>query len=86
VFVLANQAEMHTDLWRINQILNQTYPLIQKGKAAENPNTRVQFQFHSLQADILKIQMGIEQALHRVTIQPRTVKALKGDYLPEQSP
>jgi RAQPRD family integrative conjugative element protein len=82
---LANTAQMHTTLSRINIILNQINPLINLAQAQEDPNARVKFQFKQLRQDVTLIQSGIAQALNRVSIQPRIVAPLAGDYLPPYS-
>ena len=78
----AGTAQMHTTLTRINTILNQINPLINLAEQQQDPNTRVKFQFTTLREDVSHIQAGIAQALHRVSIQPRVVMLLTGDYLP----
>lgn len=78
----ADTEQMHTTLARIDTILTQINPLINLAKQQEDPNTRVKFQFEALRQDISLIQSGIGQALNRVSIQPRTVAPLVGDYLP----
>lgn len=79
----ANTAQMHTTLARINMLLNQLNPLINLAQQQQDPNVRVQFQFDALRHDVAKIQAGIAQAMHRVSIQPRIVQPLTGDYLPD---
>ena len=81
----ANTEQMHTSLTRINTLLSQINPLINLAKQQEDPNARVKFQFEVLREDIARIQSGISQALNRVSIQPRTVAPLVGDYLPSDS-
>jgi RAQPRD family integrative conjugative element protein len=78
----ANIAQMNTTLSRISVILNQVNPLINLAQKQQAKNTRVKFQFNTLRNDISYIQAGIAQALNRVSIQPRTVAPLSGDYLP----
>jgi RAQPRD family integrative conjugative element protein len=78
----ASTAQMHTTLTRINTILNQINPLINLAEQQQDPNIRVKFQFITLREDVSHIQAGIAQALHRVSIQPRVVAPLIGDYLP----
>lgn len=80
--IFADTEQMHTTLARINTLLSQINPLINLAKQQEDPNTRVKFQFETLRQDITQVQSGITQALNRVSIQPRTVAPLSGDYLP----
>lgn len=79
----ANTSQMHMTLARINRLLKQVNPLINLAQQQQDPNTRVKFQFELLRCDISSIQSGITQAMNRVSIQPRIVKPLAGDYLPE---
>ena len=81
----ANTEQMHTTLARINTLLSQINPLINLAERQEDPNERVKFQFEVLRKDIADVQSGIAQALNRVSIQPRTVAPLSGDYLPSYS-
>ena len=80
---MADTAQMHATFVLINTILTQTTPLINLAQRQENPQARVRFQFDRLRQDISKIQAGINEVLHRVSIQPRSVKPLSGDYLPD---
>lgn len=77
----ANTAQMHETLSRIKAILSQINPLINLAKQQQDPNVRIQFQFEHLRQDVSKIQQGILAAINRVSIQPRVVKPLSGDYL-----
>ena len=79
----ANTEQMHTTLARINTLLSQINPLINLAQSQQNPNARVQFQFDQLRSDIANIQSGIAQAVNHVSIQPRMVQSLSGDYLPD---
>jgi RAQPRD family integrative conjugative element protein len=78
----AYTAQMNATLVRINTILNQVYPLINLAQKQQPASVRVKFQFNALREDIARIQAGITQAVNRVSIQPRVVKPLSGDYLP----
>lgn len=78
----ADTAARNATLARINTVLNQVNPLITVAQRQQDPQARVQFQFDALRDDIARIQSGITQALQRVTIQPRVVTSVKGDYLP----
>ena len=77
----ADQAQMNASLQRITIVLQKTYPLINLAEKQQNKNTRVQFNFDELRADISKIQAGLMAQIHRVSIEPRQVKPLAGDYL-----
>ena len=79
----ADTSQMNATLARISTILNQVNPLINLAAQQEDPNVRVKFQFDALRQDIASIQIGIAQAINRVSIQPRSVTPLSGDYLPE---
>lgn len=79
---LANTEQMNVTLARISTILSQVNPLINQAQKQESSNARVQFQFNKLRQDIAQIQSGIAQAVNRVSIQPRVVQPLSGDYLP----
>ncbi len=78
----ANTEQMNSTLNRMNRILNQINPLINLAQQQQDPNARVKFQFDALRSDIASIQEGIEQATQRVSIQPRVITPLSGDYLP----
>ncbi|PIQ43243.1 MAG: hypothetical protein COV52_01880 [Gammaproteobacteria bacterium CG11_big_fil_rev_8_21_14_0_20_46_22] len=78
----ANTAQMNATLARISTILSQVNPLITLAEKQQDPNARVKFQFDELRRDIADIQAGIAQAVNRVSIQPRVVQPLSGDYLP----
>ncbi|MBX9706096.1 MAG: hypothetical protein K2Q14_04745 [Gammaproteobacteria bacterium] len=79
--ILADNSEMNATLERVNQLLNQVNPLVNLAQSQEDENVRVKFQFDALRHDIAHIQEGIAQAINRVSIQPRTVEPLIGDYL-----
>lgn len=79
----ADTAQMNATLARISAVLNQINPLINLAQSQQNPNARVQFQFDQLRSDIANIQSGIAQAVNHVSIQPRVVQPLSGDYLPD---
>lgn len=78
----ANTEQMNATLARISRLLNQVNPLINLAEKQQDPNARVKFQFDGLRYDVAKIQSGIAQAINRVSIQPRVIKPLSGDYLP----
>ena len=78
----ADQVQMNETLTRIERLLDQINPLINLAEMQQENDTRVKFQFETLRQDITHVQFGIDQALHRVTIQPRVVESLSGDYLP----
>ncbi len=78
----ANTDQMNATLARINMILTQVNPLINAAQKEQDPNARVKFQFDRLRADIGKIQTGIAEEINLVSIQPRQVAPLSGDYLP----
>lgn len=78
----ADTTQMNTSLERIRMILRQVNPLINLAEQQQDPNARVQFQFKALRQDVGRIQAGIAQSINRVSIQPRVVKPLSGDYLP----
>lgn len=80
----ADQTQMQETLTRIQHLLGQVNPLINLAQSQQDHAMRVQFQFESLRQDIASIQAGIDQALQGVTIQPRLVDPLSGDYLPEE--
>ena len=82
----ANNAQMNATLVRISTILSQINPLINLAQKQQDPNARVQFQFDALRSDIGNIQAGIAQAVNHVSIQPRMVEPLLGDYLPVFTP
>jgi len=81
----ANTDQMNATLARINMILNQINPLINVAQQEQDPNARVKFQFDVLRSDINKIQSGIAQQINLVSIQPRKVTPIAGDYLPAQN-
>ena len=78
----ADTAQMNATLARMSTILSQVNPLINLAEQQQDPNARVKFQFDELRQDIAHIQSGIAQAVNRVSIQPRVVQPLSGDYLP----
>ncbi len=78
----ADTSQMNATLSRISTILSQVNPLINLAEQQQDVNTRVKFQFNTLRQDIASIQTGIAQAINRVSIQPRSVKPLSGDYIP----
>lgn len=78
----ASTTQMNATLARISTILSQVNPLISLAQQQQDPNARVKFQFDELRSDIADIQAGIAQAVNRVSIQPRVVQPLTGDYLP----
>ncbi len=80
----ADTEQMNTTLSRVNMILNQINPLINAAQKEQDPNARVKFQFNVLRADIEKIKAGISQEINLVSIQPRNVTPLSGDYLPSK--
>jgi RAQPRD family integrative conjugative element protein len=75
-------SQMNATLVRVSTILNQINPLINLAQKQQDPNARIQFQFDVLRSDIANIQAGIAQAVNHVSIQPRMVQPLSGDYLP----
>lgn len=79
---LANTEQMNATLARVSMILTQVNPLINAAEKEQDKNTRVKFQFEALRSDIEKIQAGIAQEVNLVSIQPRNVKPISGDYLP----
>jgi len=79
--VWANTASMQTTLHRIDTLLNQVNPLITLAEQQQDPTARIQFHGELLRRDIARIQAGIKQALQPISIQPRRVKPLVGDYL-----
>lgn len=81
---MADTAQMDATLQRISNILNLVNPLINTAEAEQNPNARVQFQFNALRQDIARVQSGIAEAVKHVSVQPRQVMPLEGDYLPAQ--
>jgi len=78
----ADTAQMNATLARMSTILSQVNPLINLAEQQQSPDARVKFQFDELRQDIAHIQSGIAQAVNRVSIQPRVVQPLSGDYLP----
>ncbi len=78
----ADTTQMHTTLKRIRMLLKQVNPLINLAEQQQGSNARVQFQFRALRQDVSRIQSGIAQAINRVSVQPRVVTPLSGDYLP----
>ena len=82
----ADSDQMNTTLARISTILSQINPLINSAESQQDPDARVQFQFDALRADIGKIQEGLAEQLNGISIQPRVVAPLSGDYLPLPEP
>ena len=80
----ANTDQMNATLARINMILSQVNPLITAAQKEQDPNARIKFQFDTLRSDINKIQSGLAEQINLVSIQPRKVSPLLGDYLPAQ--
>lgn len=80
----ADTAIEKSDLARINAILSHLNPLINDAQRNQNPNARVKFCYACLRQDISKIQVGIAQGIHGVSIEPRAVVPLQGDYVPSQ--
>lgn len=80
----ADNDQMNATLARINMILSQINPLINSAQKEQDPNARVKFQFNTLRSDISKIQSGIAEQINLVSIQPRNVMPISGDYLPAQ--
>ncbi len=81
---LADAEQMNATLARISTILSQINPLINAAEKEQNTDARVKFQFDILRADISKIQAGIAEKMHGISIQPRNVEPLSGDYLDSQ--
>jgi RAQPRD family integrative conjugative element protein len=73
------------DLIRIIQVLNSLTPIIDEAKLQQDKNTRIQFQYDRLQSDIQKIKAGIEEKLHKTTMEPRVVTPISGDYLTQKT-
>jgi RAQPRD family integrative conjugative element protein len=68
-------------LARIYQVLKSLKPLILEAKAAQDKTKRIQFQYEKLEADLLKIEKGIDDYFHPLSIQPRTIQPIHGDYV-----
>lgn len=81
----ADTGQMNTTLARISTILTQINPLINKAESEQDKTARIQFNFKALRGDIGKIQAGLAAQINRTTIEPRQVKPLTGDYLPNRS-
>lgn len=77
----ANTEQMNATLARISMILKQINPLINEAQKAQNKQARIKFRFDLLRKDIAKIRIGITQQINHITIEPRKVNPLKGDYL-----
>jgi len=71
---------MNITLSRINTLLAQINPLINVAEKQQDRRSRVKFQFARLRADVSKIQQGIARQIHHVSIEPRIVAPLSGDY------
>lgn len=71
----------NASLARIVNVLNSLNPLIDEAQRQQDKNTRVQFQYDVLKNDLLKIKAGINAKLKQVSIEPRVVTPLQGDYL-----
>lgn len=77
----ADHDPLRVTLGRIDQVLAQADPLIHLGQSQQGNTSRIRFQFKRLRQDILVIRQGLRHAMQPMTIQPRTVMALKGDYI-----
>jgi RAQPRD family integrative conjugative element protein len=78
----------------LNQLLNQLdamQPLIIAAQKSEPKNARIQFHYtrfrdvqgkphNGLLEDIQAIRAGVAQKLNSVTVEPRAVSPIKGDY------
>lgn len=78
----AGREQMNVTLNRIRVLLNQVNPLINLAQAEQPRDARIKFQFQTLRQDIAKIQIGIKQAIKPISMEPRRVTPLSGDYLP----
>lgn len=76
----ADTEQMTVTLARIRTILNQINPLINLAQSEQEPNARIKFQFDQLRADIAKIQIGINEGIKPISVQPRVVEPISGDY------
>lgn len=76
----ADTEQMTATLARIRTILNQINPLINLAQSEQDPNVRIKFQFDQLRADIAKIQTGIDEEIKPISVQPRMVDPIAGDY------
>jgi RAQPRD family integrative conjugative element protein len=69
------------DLRCIVNVLNSLTPIIQEARLQQTQDTRIEFQYSALQSDLNKIKAGIEQKLNPVTVEPRIISPVKGDYI-----
>lgn len=76
----ANPAQEKADLARIDQVLSSLNSLINDAQNNQAKNTRIQFCFQCLRRDLNEIRQGIRQEIHGVSIEPRAVIPLQGDY------
>lgn len=74
----------NVDLARIYSVLNSLAPLINEAESQQDKNDRVLFRYDWLRSDIESIKQGINQKLKPLSIQPRSIAPLKGDYLTQQ--
>jgi len=87
----ANTVDENVYLKQIVNQLDAVQPLILAAQRAQPKNQRVQFHYekykdnhgklhNGLLEDIQAIKSGINQKLNQVSVEPRQVVALKGDY------
>jgi RAQPRD family integrative conjugative element protein len=68
-------------LARIYTVLNGLKPLIAEAKSAQDKTARIQFRYQQLEADLCKIQTGIDAYFHPPCLQPRVLRPIDGDYV-----
>jgi len=93
----ADTEQENVYLTQILNALNAIQPLIIAAEKQQPQNTRIEFhytkyqdsqgQWHNgLLEDVKAIQTGIKEQLNSVSVEPRTVMPLKGDYLDDADP
>ncbi|MDX1252276.1 MAG: RAQPRD family integrative conjugative element protein [Gammaproteobacteria bacterium] len=55
-------------------------PLIREAQAQASRDTRIQFQYDWLQADLARVRNGIQEHIDGPRAEPRQVMPLRGDY------
>lgn len=79
--VLADTELENEALTRTIHVLDSLKPLINEAERQQDKNTRTQFQYDALRQDLEKIKTGINEKLNPITIEPRVVTPIDGDYV-----
>ena len=75
----------NADLALVVQQLQAVYPLIAEAQRQADSNARTQFHYDWLREDLNTVIAGINQKLQPLSVEPRSIKPIKGDYLTTRS-